>query len=292
MIRDAHPAYITWEEYLANEKRLSENSARRANMMTRGAIRDGRALLQGLLLCGHCGARLQVYYRGNNGRSAGYQCRKLEADGLADTCQMVQMGNLDRPIVDLVLGMLTHQRALDATRVLDMVDEQQVALERQWQLRLDRAKYDVKRAERQYDACEPDNRNVARSLEKRWNDRLEELERLEGEYDEFKRAHHFELSDLDRQRVLALASDFPKLWNSKTTDNRDRKQLLRLLIKDISVRAVEVPRATLHVKVLWHTHAVTELQIDRVRKPIKDQTVPYRLITTTAPIAKESMTKQ
>jgi DNA invertase Pin-like site-specific DNA recombinase len=283
-IHDAHPAYIPWEEYLANEKRMSENNARRASLANRGAVREGRALLQGLLLCGRCGARALVYYHGNNGRSAGYQCRRLEADGLDEVCLMVQMGNLDRPIVDLVLGMLKHERLLDATRVLDIVDEQHTALARQWQLRLERVKYDAKRAERQYDACEPDNRNVARTLEKRWNDRLAELDRLEREYEEFKRAQRFELSEIDRQRVLALASDLPRLWRAKTTDNRDRKLLLRLLIKDISVRAIDVPRSALHVKVLWHTHAVTELEIDRVGTPIKqDDAVPYRILGTTAP---------
>jgi DNA invertase Pin-like site-specific DNA recombinase len=292
MLRDAHAAYISWEEFLANEKRMSENSARRAaSVASRGAVREGRALLQGLLLCGRCGARLNVYYHGNNGRSAGYQCRRLEMDALGERCLMVQAGNLDRPIVDLVLKMLTHERVLDATRVVDLIDDQYTALARQWQLRLERAKYDVKRAERQYDACEPDNRNVARTLEKRWNDRLAELEQLEREYDEFKRAQRFELSELDRQRILALASDLPKLWRAKATDNRDRKLLLRLLIKDICIRAVDVPRSALRLRVLWHTHAVTELEIDQIGRPIKDEAVPYRVIGTTAPSTKASQMK-
>jgi DNA invertase Pin-like site-specific DNA recombinase len=292
MIRDAHPAYIPWEEFLANEKRMSDNSARRASTASRGAVREGRALLQGLLLCGRCGARAAVYYHGNNGRSAGYQCRRLEADGLKDLCLMVQIGNIDVPIVDLVFGMLTHERLLDTTRVLEIVDEQQAALGRQWQLRLERAQYDAKRAERQYDLCEPDNRNVARSLEKRWNERLAELDQLQREYEEFKLAQRFELSELDRQRILALASDLPKLWRAKTTDNRDRKLLLRLLIKDVSVRAVDVPRSALQVKVLWHTHAVTEIEIDRLGKPIKQHdVVPYRILGTTAPTPTASHAK-
>jgi DNA invertase Pin-like site-specific DNA recombinase len=283
MIKDAHPAYIGWEEYLANEKRLTENSARRANTVSRGAAREGRALLQGLLLCARCGARPIVEYRGNNGRSATYLCRSTEHHTDGELCFTVQTGNLDTPIVQLVHDMLTREALLDATRVVEIVEQQGAALGRQWELRLERTKYEAKRAERQYDACEPENRIVARSLEKRWNDRLAELERTQHEYDEFKRAQRFELSELDRRRILALASDLPKLWCAKTTDNRDRKLLLRLLIKDVSIKAIDVPRVSLRARILWHTHAVTELDIDRLRKPMKGDLVPYRVISTTAP---------
>jgi hypothetical protein len=283
MIKDAHPAYISLEEYLKNEKRLSENSPRRASAANRGAAREGRALLQGMLLCDRCGARPVVEYRGHNGRSAGYVCRVLEHAKAGDRCLLVQIGNVDAPIVKLVLEMLTEQRLLDATRVVELVEQQSAALSRQWQLRLERARYEAKRAERQHDACEPENRIVARSLEKRWNDRLAEVERIEQEYEQYKSAQRFELSELDRRRILALASDLPKLWNARTTDNRDRKLLLRLLIKDVSVKAVDVPRASLRTRILWHTNAVTELEIDRPGRPLKGETPPYRVISTIVP---------
>jgi hypothetical protein len=283
MIKGAHPAYISWEEYLANEKRLNENSARRANAASRGAVREGRALLQGMMLCARCGARPVVEYRGNNGRSAAYLCRNLESRLGDELCFSIQIGNLDAPIVQLLHDMLTREALLDTTRVVEIVEQQNAALGRQWELRLERAKYEAKRAERQYDACEPENRIVARSLEKRWNDRLSELEQAQRQYNEFKQAQRFELSELDRRRILALASDLPKLWRAKTTDNRDRKLLLRLLIKDVSIKAVDVPRASLRVRVLWHTHAVTELDVDRIGKSTKGELVPYRLISTTVP---------
>jgi DNA invertase Pin-like site-specific DNA recombinase len=283
MIRDAHPAYISLEEYLKNEKRLSENSPRRASAANRGAAREGRALLQGMLLCDRCGARPVVEYRGHNGRSAAYVCRVLEHAKAAERCLLVQIGNVDAPIVKLVLEMLTHERLLDAARVVEIIEQQSAALSRQWQLRLERARYEAKRAERQHDACEPENRIVARSLEKRWNERLMEVERIEQEYEQYKSAQRFELSELDRRRILALASDLPKLWNARTTDNRDRKLLLRLLIKDVSVKAVDVPRASLRAKILWHTNAVTELEIERPGRPLKGESPPYRVISTIVP---------
>jgi DNA invertase Pin-like site-specific DNA recombinase len=282
LVRDTHPAYIPWEVFVANQKRISENRARRD---TRGAAREGRALLQGLLICGHCGARLSVRYSGQNGRYPSYDCNRLRDDGIGENCLHVYARNLDEPIVKIVLSMLTHDRLLDATRVVEMVDEQDAALERQWKLRLERARYEAKRAERQYDACEPDNRVVARTLEKRWNDRLVEVERLEHEYDEFKRRRRFELSDLDRQRILQLASNVSRLWHAKTTEDRDRKLLLRMLLKDISVRAIDVPRSALRVRLLWHTHAATDLEIARPGRGAPGRKITYQVLGTTSPVA-------
>lgn len=281
LVRDAHPAYISWEEFLANQKRISENRARRD---ARGAVREGRALLQGLLLCGRCGARLSVRYSGQNGRYAAYDCNRLHGDQIGERCLHIYARNLDEPIVEIVLSMLTYDRLLDATRVVELADEQDAALDRQWKLRLERARYDAKRAERQYDSCEPDNRVVARTLEKRWNDRLVDLERLEREYDEFRRRGRFELSDIDRQRILQLASDLPRLWRAKTTEDRDRKMLLRLLIKDISVRPMDVPRPALRVRLLWHTNAVTMVEVDRPGRGAPGRKITYRVLETSAPL--------
>lgn len=280
LVRDTHPAYISWEEFLANQKRISDNRARLGN---RGAAREGRALLQGLLLCGRCGGRLSVRYQGQNGRYPSYDCNRLRENRIGEYCLHVYARNVDEPIVDVVLSMLSRDRLLDATRVIEIVDEQHAALDRQWKLRLERAHYDAKRAERQYDACEPDNRIVARTLEKRWNERLVEVERLEQEYDEFKRQSRFELSDLDRQRILQLAADLPRLWRARTTEDRDRKLLLRMLIKDISIRPVDVPRAALRAEILWHTGAVTTLEIDRLGRGSPRRPVQHRILETTAP---------
>ena len=264
VIKDAHPAYLSWEEYVANRKRMSEAGPRRRDGTEPGAAREGRALLQGLLLCGHCGQRLAVRYRGQDGRYATYACTRQLAEGLGPYCVVLQSRNLDEPIVDLVLRTLTRDALEDATRVVEIIEQQDAALEQQWRLRLERARYEAKRAERQYDACEPENRVVTRTLEARWNERLVEAERLEHEYQELQKSRRFELSDIDRQRVLQLADDLPRLWRAKTTTNRDRKLLLRLLIKEVSVRQIDVPRPTLRVKVLWHTRAITELEVDRL----------------------------
>jgi DNA invertase Pin-like site-specific DNA recombinase len=282
-IRDAHSAYISWEEFMTNQKRISDNAARLRGSNNAGAVREGRALLQGLLLCGHCGARISVRYAGQNGRWTNYCCVRLKFEALASSaCLHVAARYLETPIVDVVMNALTHERLLDATRIIDTIEEQDQALDKQWQLRLERARYGAKRAERQYDACDPENRVVARTLEKKWNDKLAAVEELEREYETFKASQRVELSDLDRQRILQLAVDLPRLWAAPSTTDRDRKLLLRSLIKDISVRKIEVPKSALRVQLLWHTGAVTDLEIDLIGKGDKRRPVPYRVLETRA----------
>lgn len=286
-IPDTHPAYISWEEFLANQKRMAENAARHRDNMNKGAAREGHALLQGIVMCGCCGGRLRVRYGGTGGKRAVYQCAQLEQNGYADRhCLDLAARNLEEPIVAIVLGVLKHHALADAIRAVEIVDEQDAVLEKQWQLRLERSRYEAKRAERQYDACEPENRVVARTLEKRWNERLADVETLEREHAAFRDKRRVELSDIERKRILQLATDLPRLWRARSTTNRDRKLLLRALIKDISIRAVEVPRGTLRTQILWHTGAVTELDIDRIGKGAPGRPIEYQVRETRVPSEK------
>jgi DNA invertase Pin-like site-specific DNA recombinase len=280
-IRDAHPAYISWEEFLENQKRMAENGARRRGNTNKGAAREGHALLQGLLLCGRCGARIKVRYSGTNGHRAVYWCDKLSTEALAEQpCMTIGARNLEEPIAAIVLAVLTREQLLDAMRVVELVEEQDAALDRQWQLRLERARYETKRSERQFDACEPENRVVARTLERRWNEKLIELEALEREHAALRDQRRVELSDIDRQRILQLATDLPRLWRATSTTNRDRKLLLRGLIKDISVRPIDVPRSTLKTQILWHTGAVTDVEIDPIGKGSPRRPIQYHVLKT------------
>lgn len=289
-IPNAHPAYISWEEFMTNQKRISDNAARRRGGNNPGAVREGRALLQGLLLCGHCGARISVRYAGQNGRWVNYSCVNLKFEALASTdCLHVSARQLETPIIDVVMKALTHERLLDATTIIDTIEEQDRALDKQWLLRIERARYEARRAERQYDACDPDNRVVARTLEKRWNDKLAAIEDLEREHEAFKSTQRVELSDLDRQRILQLAEDLPKLWRAPTTTDRDRKLLLRNLIKDATVRKIDVPKPSLRVQLLWHTGAVTDLEIDLIGKGDQRRPIPYKVLELRAGVVDSSL---
>ena len=178
--------------------------------------RDGAGLLQGLLLCGQCSARLNIAYAGQGGRYPSYFCRALRRDVIAKACLNVSSRNVDGPVVSLVLQTLTRQNLNDAMQVVALVEQEDVALDQQWKLRIERARYETKRAEKQYNLCDPENRIVVRTLEARWNEKLEELGRLEHEYEELSRRKRVELSDIDRKRILDLADDIPKLWKAKS----------------------------------------------------------------------------
>jgi DNA invertase Pin-like site-specific DNA recombinase len=287
VLHDAHAGYLTWEEFLANQKRLEECSPRRSTSGEGRAPRDGAALLQGLLICGKCTTRLNVAYSGTGGRYPTYFCSAVHLNALGTKCISVGSRNIEGPVVELVLQTLTRGNLDAAMKVVELIEQEDAALEQQWKLRLERARYEARRAERQYDLCDPENRVVARTLEARWNEKLEELHKLEVEHEEVKRRQRIELTDVDRRRIFDLAANLPKLWRARATADRDRKMLLRLLIRDISVRSIDVPRAALRLAVLWHTGAVTEIEVDRVPHKLPPRQprpqVSWRLVGTSAP---------
>jgi DNA invertase Pin-like site-specific DNA recombinase len=280
--QQAHAGYISWEDYTRNQKRLGQNAPCRAEGDSSGAPREGRALLQGMLLCGRCSHRLGVRYTGQDGRYPMYTCDRMHQEGLGERCLSISSRNIDGPIVELVVQVLTRENLEAATRVVEVYEQEDTALQQQWKVRLERARYEAKRAERQYDACDPENRVVARTLETRWNEKLVEQEKLEREYEEVRRRKRIELTDLDRRRILELATDIRKLWRAQATTDRDRKLLLRLLIQEVSVRPVEVPRQALRLQVLWHTQAVTEIDVDRPGRGGWRHAPAWRVVATTA----------
>jgi len=219
---------------------------------------------------------------GQSGRYPTYMCERMHREALGERCLSVSSRYVDGPIVELLLQTLTRENLDAAARVVELVEQEDAALEQQWKLRLERARYETKRAERQFDACDPDNRVVARTLETRWNEKLIELEKLERECEEVRRRKRVELTDVDRKRLLDLAADIRKLWHADTTADRDRKMLLRLLIQEVSAQSIEVPRKILLLRVLWHTQAVTEIEVERTGSSSSRQRPVWRVMKTTA----------
>ena len=170
-LHDVYPAYIPWETSLANQARLQANRTW-FSQGGQGVPRDGKALLQGIALCGRCGRRMQLRYSGPQGDFPVYRCG-LEAQDYGGThCQEVRAPGVDKAVEDLVLAALAPERIALALEALGQLELEINALERQWQLRLERARYEAQRAQRQYDAVEPDHRLVARTLESQWEAKL------------------------------------------------------------------------------------------------------------------------
>lgn len=271
-IKDHHPAYITWEEYVKNQKTLRDHSValRASEPMVRGAAREGSALLQGLVLCGRCASRMHALYA--KPKYTFYVCaaakKKLASAG---KCWSVSTRAIDQAVVDEFLAVIQPAEIDLSLAVARDAQKQAGEIDRQWQLQLEQARYAARLAERRYKAVDPDNRTVARTLEREWNEKLEELSRLERECDEVRRREKVILSDADKRNILTLARDLPRVWQAPTTTAADRKNLLRMLIRDITLSPIEVPKRATRVQILWVTGATSELIIERARVGLPKQ---------------------
>jgi DNA invertase Pin-like site-specific DNA recombinase len=255
-IKEAHVGYITWGEFLKNQEKLKDNLTRPT---TPGAVRDGGALLSGLVLCGSCGHRVGATYSSDGLHY--YRC--YGEPPLRRSCVTLPGKAIDRAVEQLFLATMVPDELELSLAVEHQVSAQAQSLARQWQLRIERAEYEAGRAERRYKAVDPDNRVVARTLENDWEQRLRELEQVRGELENAKRERHVELTERDRGRIRALARDLARVWRSPSTRQADRKAMLRLVIEAVSLRAVEIPQRETLVRVAWKSGAVTELHVAR-----------------------------
>lgn len=256
---DSHPAYISWQDYLVNLQRLQDNDAKCHGSHGHGAPRNGEALLQGLALCGRCGRRMKTIH--HSAQQTVYECsRRMDAE---KTCWSTMAWRIDAKVTELFLAAVTPPELELSLAVLKEVEHQAAEVDKQWKLRLERARYEAARAERQYHAVEPENRIVVRTLESRWNQKLQELLQVEREYEEARRAHKLDLSPDDKLAIGALSKDLPAVFHAETTTAAERKQLLRFLIEDIVLLPVEEPRRETQIRILWKTGAITEATAPR-----------------------------
>jgi DNA invertase Pin-like site-specific DNA recombinase len=272
-LQEHHEGYITWEEFLENQKRLEKNRTNGEEMLLSGPAREGLALLQGLLLCGHCGRALTVRYTGNGGIYPCYQCNWLRREGLASKdCISFRCDLLDAAIVEQVLEALQPAELELALAALQELEARDQTILRQWQMRLERAEYEAALAERRYQEVDPSQRLVAATLERRWNAALLQLEDLKKQAAEFQRQKARVATPEQKAKVLALARNLPRLWHAPTTQAKDRKRMLRLLIKDITVEKPNQKQLAVHFR--WQGGASSDLCVqvppnraDRVRYP-------------------------
>lgn len=274
VLQDHHPSFISWNEFQRNRELLAKNRTNGEETLLTGAAREGLALLQGLLLCARCGRRLSIRYKGNGGIYPMYECNHLRRDGqLTTSCIGVRCDLLDSRITERVLELLRPAQIELAAEALRQVEKRDESVLRQWQMRVERAEYEAQLAQRRYEEVDPSNRLVAGTLEKRWNDALVAVEELRARYSEQQSKEAMALTAEQRARVVSLARDFPRLWKASSTKAKDRKRMLRLLIKDITVeRGAERKLVLLHVR--WQGGACEDLEVnlppracDQVRYP-------------------------
>lgn len=259
-LRDAYPAYITWEEFVQNQETLRSNGY---GFGKRGAARRGEALLQGIAYCGRCGARMSVlYYSTKEKRAPGYGCFYEYHRHGGKTCQCFSSAGVDAAVAELLLDVVSPAKIEIALHALEELESDREEARKQWDLQLRRADYEVELARRRYEAADPENRLVTAELESLWEGALRHRERLGRERAEFERRREHPLGQADRERIRDLASDLRRVWEAGTTSMEDRKTLLRYLIKRLHLDGV-TEAGRIRIDVEWHTGAHTALTIDR-----------------------------
>jgi excisionase family DNA binding protein len=259
LIRDHHDGYISWEEYDRNQKIIAGNANMKGTMVA-GSVRKGGGLLVGLLRCGHCGRRLKVLHHAR--RDTRYICNAEMDYASHKKCIGFSNMRIDLAVSAEVLGAISPL-AMDAALQL-IADRERAGTERlrQSELALQQARYEETHARRQYDAIDPDNRLVAGELERRWNDRLAAVARLEEQIRNLQNEQPHALHDDERSTLLALADDLPQLWNHPTASNETRKRILRAVLEEIIV-TVEADR--LRLVLHWQGGDHTRLEVAKNR---------------------------
>ena len=260
-LKNAHPAYVDWEEFMSIQRQLADNLIRYKKDHP-GVPRKGTALLQGIVRCGRCARRMCLRYSGPHGDYPVYMCVADHSAQGQPRCQEVRALLVDDEVERLILTALAPDQIALAVAALGEIEEEARLLERQWSLKRERARYDAERARRQYDAVEPENRLVARSLEHVWEEKLRRVEQIEQEYDAWRREQLVSLADADRLEILALGENLPQLWRAETTTSADRKQIARLVIKEVALDQKR-RRGFVWIKIVWQTGAVTEHWVQR-----------------------------
>lgn len=262
LLRDNHQGYISWQEYEDNQKLLLENAHMKKNC-DRKSARGGRALLTGLMRCGHCGRMMRVFYGMGKGNAHRYQCRGDDAHVGAGLCIGIGGVRIDRAVALQCLEAVSDRAVEAAILASDQAERSHQDTLAVVERELESARYDASLASRRYELVDPAKRHVARELEARWNSALERVAGIEHQIEELK-ARSAERPKIDRARLLQLAHDLPTAWNAPSTDTRTKQRLIHVLIREI---VCTLDNATNEAVLLihWTGGRHTEVRVSRVK---------------------------
>ena len=235
LIVDAHPGYISWKRFEENERQLRDN-AQSYDDASPGPPREGPALLQGLAACGVCGQTMTVHYRTRKaGQVPDYVCGRESQETGGAVCQRIPGGAIDRAVGELLVELMTPLTLEVALQVQDELAARAGEADLWRAQQVQRAREEADLARQRFMQIHPDNRMVADVLEAEWNAKLRALDEAQHELERSRAEPGPELDEQQRKRILALASDFPRLWNDPATPHRERKRMARLLIEDVTL---------------------------------------------------------
>jgi Recombinase zinc beta ribbon domain len=256
----AHPGYITLAAFDANQARLAECATAHGADRKAGPPREGPALLQGIIVCGRCGRRMTVrYHLAHDGAELPtYVCQHDKVQNSGPDCQTIPGAGIDTAIGHLLVDTLTPLALETAFVVADELAARADDADRLRATTVQRAQYHAEQARRRYLAVDPTNRLVADALEADWNNALRELAEATDAYERAK-ATAATLPETQRQRITALAADFPTLWNNPATPLREHKRMVRLLIEDVTIRRDKI--ITVHIRLKGGQHHTLTLPL-------------------------------
>jgi DNA invertase Pin-like site-specific DNA recombinase len=245
LVKEAHPSYVSWEQYEANQARLQENTTNDSH--PHSPPREGPALLQGLVLCGLCGQRMHPRYTVRQQHLWPYYvCPRQDLAGGPLTCQHIPGHVIDQAVSELLVATVTPVALELALAVQQQIQEQLEQADRLRRTQVERARYEAQLARRRYLQVDPDHRLVADTLEADWNQKLRALAAAEQDYERQRQADRLRLDESQRQRVQALAQDFRQLWQDPGLPQRERKRMARLLLEDVTL--VKQDQITIQVR--------------------------------------------
>lgn len=275
VIPHLHDGYVSWEEYQDNLTRLRASAQAHGQDRQKSPPREGPALLQGLVICGVCGRRMTVRYHMHQGYlDPDYVCQREKIERAAPICQNLPGKAIDAAITRLLLETLTPislEVALSVQQEITTRQEEANALRVQ---QVTRAHYEADLAGQRYRRVDPNNRLVASTLEADWNTALHALQAAQDEYDHHRQADRQLIDEQVRTQILALTTDFPRVWNDPHTTDRDRKRLLRLMVEDVTL--IKTHEVTLHVR--FRGGATQTLTIPAARPPWQTYVTPSEVL--------------
>ena len=255
LIKDHHEAYITWDEFERNLHVIANNANGKGSAKVRGAVRRGELLLPGLLRCGHCGRKLHVSYSGKLGR---YNCYGARTNHGTARCISISGLSIDAAVSTEVLHVLKPLGIDAAVKAIETQTSETSAAQRQLELSLQQARYETAHARRQYDAVDPANRLVAGELERRWNEALQAVHRIEGEIATIVSSKPAPLGERERHQLMQLGADLELAWSHPAATAATRKRILRTALNEIVVRK---EGAIVHAVLHWQGGDHTALQV-------------------------------
>src|SRR5271169_2799597 len=262
LLRDHHPGYISWEQYEANQKLISEN-AHMQRRTERKSARGGRALLTGLVRCGRCGRTMRVFYGTQSGHAHRYHCRGDDSHVGGWLCIGIGGIRVDRAVATQIIEAVSAHAVEAAIRAAEQSARADADVRQALCRELEEARYEASLAARRYEVVDPTKRLVARELEARWNTALERVAQLEERIVRHDGAMASR-PEIDREALLSLANDLPAAWNSPGTDARTKQRIVHILIRE-GILDLDDPANQPVVTIHWNGGRHPELRVSRVR---------------------------